>query len=109
MRASCPCSKQPPPEEAEVTRATQVRGGLRGSLAVRRRLRNPNCVPFVETQDLAWPKADCCVRVGDFFSIKLNATRLDQAADLRSRFIDSENVLERVANETYEIRIVIGT
>ena len=64
---------------------------------------------LVEAEDLARPKGDCCVRVGDFFAVKLNATLLDQVADLCSRFIDSEGVAERDANDIYEIRIVLET
>jgi hypothetical protein len=66
-------------------------------------------VGLVEAEDLTGAKWDCCVRVGDFPAVKLNATLLDQVADLCSRFIDSEGVLKREANEMYEIRIVIET
>ena len=63
---------------------------------------------LVEAEDLAGAKWDGCIRVGDFRAVKLNATLIDQPAHLRSRFIDSERVLERVADKIYEIRIIIG-
>ena len=66
-------------------------------------------VGLVQAEDLAGAKWDCCVRIGDFVAVKLNATLLDQVADLCSRLFDSEGVLECVANEIYEIRIVIRT